>query len=106
MFGCVRILSPVSAAAEHIQFLDALSLSFRRILAPIQQGQDRCPLHKTSGRIAQESTPRLQGSVNSDVVLWRHVEVTRLWRMVRGLFRDIISSGPVREFPVAGEDFS
>lgn len=36
------------------------------------------------------------------MVLGSHIEVARLWGMVRGLLGDIVAFGLVGEFPVAG----
>jgi hypothetical protein len=39
-------------------------------------------------------------------MLWSHVEVARLGRVMRGLFRDVVAFRVVWELPIAGIDFT
>lgn len=51
---------------------------------------------------------RLEGSVDTDVVVGRHVEVGRLWGVVRSLLGNVecLGTGRIDKVPVAGEPFS
>jgi hypothetical protein len=40
------------------------------------------------------------------MVFGSHVEIARLGRMMRRLFRDVVASGMIRKFPIAGECLS
>jgi len=70
--------------------------------APVQEAQNRNSFHHTSCRIAQEFTARFEAPVDSNVVLGSHVEIAGLWRVVGGLFGDIVAFGVIGKVPVAG----
>lgn len=81
-------------------------LSLGLVAAPVQYRKKSNAFHQTGSRVAQESTPGLERSVDSDVVMGRHVEVTRLGRVMRGLLGDVVGALVVFQVPVAGEDFA
>ena len=61
---------------------DGLLLSLGLVAAPVQYGKESNAFHQTGSRVAKESTPGLERSVDSDVVIGRHVEVARLGRVM------------------------
>lgn len=79
--------------------LDSLSL------IPIRKSHDSYAFHKTPDGIAEEFTSWLECSIDSDVVIWSHEEIARLWRVMRCLFGYVIASRLVRVVPVGCERF-
>lgn len=81
-------------------------LSPSRVLAPVEQAQEGNTLHQTSSRVSKEATSRLESSIDTDMVIGCHVEITRLGRVVRGLFGDVVCALSIFEIPVASKDFT
>ncbi len=86
MLGWVRILQWMTTLVSHHEELGQRSydaLSFTALsLPPIQKRQNRNSLHHTCSRITEELASRLQGSVDSNMMLRRHKEVTGFWGVV------------------------
>lgn len=86
--------------------VNVLSFALRSVLAPVHETQESNPFHKTGSRVAQKSTSRLECAIDSDMVIWSCIEVTRLGGMVGGLFRDVVGTCLVFKVPVARVDFA
>jgi hypothetical protein len=85
---------------------DVLLLPLGSFGAPVEEAQDGDALHDAGGRVAKESAPWLQGSVDSDMVLRGHVEVAGLGRVMRRLFGNVVGAGLVGQVPVARKDLA
>jgi hypothetical protein len=72
-------------------------------LVAVRHAHDCNTLHETADRVAQESAARLEGAVDTDVVLGGHEEVARLGRVVRSLLGDVVSTRVVGVVPVSGK---
>lgn len=62
------------------------------ILPPICQGEHSNSFHETRSGVAQESAPRLQGTVYANMMIGGRIEVARLWGVVRCLFGYVIGA--------------
>lgn len=85
---------------------NSLSLPLRGVFSPSEQAYDCDTLHETCCAVSEEAAARLERAVDTDLVLGHHVEVARLWRMMRRLLRNIIRTRPIIEVPVAREDLA
>jgi hypothetical protein len=91
---------------RHRARLDVLLLSFRRVLAPVEQAQEGNTFHETGSRVSKETTSGLESSIDTDMMVGGHVEVARLRRVVRSLFGDVVCSLSVFEIPVTSKYFT
>ena len=72
-------------------------------LLSVQEPHHCYTLHHACRGVPKEFTPWLQRTVYPYMMLWRHKEVARLWRVVRSLFGNVVSFGLVRIVPVTSK---
>lgn len=72
----------------------------------VEQAEVGNALHHTGSRVAEKLAAGLEGSVDANVVIWSHVKVARLGRVVRRLLRDVVRALIVVEIPIARKGFT
>jgi hypothetical protein len=90
-------LAEQDTSGIHVGLCDEISL------VAVQKAQDCNALHETADRVAQESTAWFEGTVDTDVVLGSHEEVTGLGRVVRSLLGDVVSTRVIGVIPVSSK---
>lgn len=75
-------------------------------LVVVEEAHDGDTLHETPYRVSEELATRLEGAIDSDMVLGGHEEVAGLGRVVRGLLGNIVAAGTIGVVPVAGESLA
>lgn len=84
----------------------ALSLALLFIFTVVQQAQDGDSFHHTGSRVTQKLAAGFESAVDANVVLRSHEKVARLRRVVRGLFRYIVTARAIGIIPIASKCLS